>query len=78
MIASRVNRGAVSKRNLATNPDSRSDREAQSPSAAAAAAAGTSSGISTPTPRHILTPYERFVVRITRSHRGGEVPTTMG
>ena len=74
-MASRVNRGAVSKRSLATNPDSQS--EAQS-SSAAAAAAGTSSGISTPTPRHVLTPYERFVVRITRSHRGGEVPTTMG
>lgn len=37
-----------------------------------------SSAEPTPPPRHILSPYERFVVRITRSYSGSEVPTTMG
>ena len=36
------------------------------------------SAIVTPPPKHVLSPYERFVVRITRSYSGSEVPTTIG
>lgn len=36
------------------------------------------SAIATPPPKHVLSSYERFVVRVTRSHSGSEVPTTMG
>ena len=34
--------------------------------------------VATPTPRHVLSSYERFVVRITRSYSGTDIPTTMG
>lgn len=36
------------------------------------------SAVATPPPKHVLSPYERFVVRVTRSYSGSEVPTTMG
>ena len=36
------------------------------------------SAIATPPPKHVLSSYERFVVRVTRSYSGSEVPTTMG
>ena len=29
------------------------------------------------TPRHMLTSYERFIVKLTRAHRGAEIPKSV-